>query len=108
MAVYGIGATYNGTEDHSQEFIDMGVACVGWPPDEAPSIHAQMAAIKKGDIIFIKSFAPTAGLHIKAVGIVTDPQLRRVPRGLGWGVEVRWRMPPDGRVDMGKIEDRAD
>lgn len=28
MAVYGIGAMYGGTEDQTDKFIDLGVACI--------------------------------------------------------------------------------
>jgi hypothetical protein len=90
MAVYGIGAMYDGTNDQTEIFIKMGVACVGWSPNDAPAIHAQMKSVKAGDIFFIKSYAPTAGLHIKAVGFVTDPTFRPITDALGWGVSIRW------------------
>lgn len=108
MAVYGIGAMYGGTDDQTENFITMGVACVGWARDEAPAVHAQMSSIKSGDVLFIKSFAPSAGLHIKAVGIVTDADFRKITDKLGYGVSVRWtRVPPD-QVAVGALEDRSD
>jgi hypothetical protein len=48
MSVYGIGATYGGTEDKSEDFVRNGVACIGWPPEDAPAAHAQMKGIKAG------------------------------------------------------------
>jgi hypothetical protein len=108
MAVYGIGAMFGGTDDQTQKFIDMGVACIGWSAVDAPSIHRQMASLKMGDIIFIKSFAPSAGLHVKAAGVVTDPQFRLITQALGWGIDVRWRTVPDGRIDLGTLNDHAD
>jgi len=108
MAVYGIGAMYDGTDDYTETFVQMGVACVGWPPDDAPAIHAQMKSVKAGDIFFIKSFAPTAGLHITAVGIVTDSTFRLITDALGWGVSVRWLPLPEGRIVLGALEDHSD
>lgn len=108
MAVYGIGATYEGTEDQSENFIHNDVACVGWEPLDAPAAHAQMASVKLGDIFFIKSYAPSAGLHIKAVGIVTDATFRKITDALGWGVSVRWVPLPNGRIVIGPVEDHSD
>jgi hypothetical protein len=107
MAVYGIGAMYNGTEDQLEIFVRMGLACIGWPPEQAPALHAQMRTVKAGDIFFIKSFAPTAGLHIKAVGVVTDPSFRKINDKLGWAVDVRWRELSE-RIVVGALEDKSD
>ncbi len=109
MAVYGIGAMYDGSVDQTEIFIQLGVACIGWTEREAPAIYAQMRSVKAGDIFFIKSFAPTAGLHIKAVGIVTDPTFRPITDALGWGVSVRWLPPlPGGRIVVGALQDHSD
>ena len=108
MAVYGIGAMYGGTEDKSEDFIKNGIACIGWQPADAPPAHSQMASVKAGDVFFIKSFAPTAGLHIKAVGIVTDATFRKITDALGWGVSVRWVPMPSGRIVVGPVEDHSD
>jgi hypothetical protein len=108
MAVYGIGAMYGGTDDQTDNFIKMGVACVGWAPNDAPAAHAQMASVKAGDVFFIKSYAPNAGLHIKAVGIVTDATFRKITDTLGWGVSVRWVDMPGGRIAVGPVEDHSD
>ena len=108
MAVYGIGAMYDGTDDQTNNFIQLGVACVGWSPTDAPAAHAQMASVKIGDVFFIKSYAPTAGLHIKAVGIVTDADFRKITDAMGWGVSVRWVPMPEGRIAVGPVEDHSD
>ena len=83
MAVYGIGAMYGGTEDMSEKFLENGVACIGFDPGDAPGLHEQLSKVKAGDVIFIKSYVPTSGLHIKAVGIVIDPDLRKITEALG-------------------------
>ena len=107
MAVYGIGATYEGTEDQSENFLRNSVACIGWRPSDAPAAHAQMKKVKQGDIFFIKSFAPTAGLHVKAVGIVTDADFRKITDALGYGVGVRWRRPAI-TIKYGPVNDHSD
>jgi hypothetical protein len=106
MAVYGIGAMYGGTEDMSEEFVRNGVACLGFDPRRAPGLHAQLSKVKAGDVIFIKSYVPQSGLHIKAVGIVTDPDLRKITEAMGWGIGVRWAW--NERVTLGKLEDHCD
>jgi hypothetical protein len=108
MAVYGIGAMYGGVDDQTEKFITMGVACVGWGPSDAPAVHAQMAAIKAGDVLFIKSFAPRVGLHIKAVGIVTNGTFREITEDLGWGVSVRWLRMPQEQIVVGPLQDHSD
>jgi len=50
MAIYGIGACYTDT-DVSGEFVNRGVACVGWAQEDAPAIHRLLEHIKTGDII---------------------------------------------------------
>lgn len=107
MSFIGIGAMY-GTDDVSSEFVAQGVACIGFEPAAAPFTHAQMATLNTGDIIFIKSYPPHIGLHIKAVGIVTDPTFKKVPN-LGYGVSVRWVWHEvDNPIVLGKLDDRGD
>ena len=68
MAIFGIGAFYD--RDVSGEFLEHGCACVGWAEADAPPAHAILHHLRGGDVIFIKSFTPNAGLTIKAVGLV--------------------------------------
>lgn len=119
MSIYGFGASYGGTEDVTSYFLQQGVACSGWKPSAAPSatasphdgeapfIEATLRSVRVGDLAFIKSFSPGAGLRIKGVGLVTDsrPHEIDVPAGypvdqiwpgeirLGTGVKVRWTWP---------------
>jgi hypothetical protein len=101
MAIFGIGARYE--EDVTEQFVSAGVACVGWSETDAPPAHAILRQLRTGDLIFIKSFTPQAGLTIKAVGIVTDGKVREVPN-LGAGVPVRWVWRGEERI--GKLEDK--
>ena len=103
MAIYGIGAMYNGTDDVSHNFIQAQMACIGWPPEEAPALHEMLRYIKPGDIIYIKSHPPNVGLIIKSVGIVVGNQVQNNPT-LGHGVAVRWIWEGEHRV--GPINDR--
>lgn len=89
MAIYGIGAFYDGTTDVSPEFTAQGVACVGWSVQDAPVLHRLLGHVKVGDIIYIKAHPPGRDLIVKAVGIVRDEEVRDYPQ-LGRGVQVRW------------------
>jgi hypothetical protein len=57
-------------------------------------------------VIFIESYVPQSGLHIKAVGIVIDPDLRKITEAMGWGIGVRWSW--NERVTSGKLENHCD
>ncbi len=109
MAIFGIGAFWDGKRDVSGEFLSRGVACVGWDDQDNPTAHAILRHLRTGDIIFIKSFspAPGAGLTIKAVGVITEGKVREVP-DLGYGVAVRWVWPGAVREErrLGKIADK--
>ena len=54
MAIFGIGARYE--KDVSNDFILEECACIGWTQTEAGSLYEMLRRIKKGDIIYIKSY----------------------------------------------------
>lgn len=103
MAIFGVGAMYGGTNDVSEDFITRGIACVGWPETEAPSLHNLLKHIKTGDIVYIKSHPPTVGLIIKAVGVVIVGDIIE-DSNLGVGIPVRWVWTGEDRV--GRLEDK--
>jgi len=104
MAVFGIGAYYDGTTDMTDAFLSNGVACIGWPADDAPPLHKLMGHIKMGDIVYIKAQPPSQGLTIKGVGIVTDDEIFR-RRNLGEAcLRVKWVWR--GNEHVGRITDR--
>lgn len=103
MAIYGIGAYYDDSNDVSEDFINQGVACVGWSITEAPSLHEILKALKVGDIIYIKSAPIGQGLRVKGVGIIIDNTLTAYP-GLGKGVRVNWRWT--GHQVLNEIPDK--
>ena len=111
---YGIGSSYGGNVDMFDEFVQNRVVCIGWPPNDATAIHQMFAGISVGDLIFIKSFPPSRGLYIKAVGIVKNHEVidfTDIPslRQLGYGREVGWIWHDnDNPVHLGRLEDRYD
>jgi hypothetical protein len=108
MAIYAIGAVYDG-EDVSSDFISAGVACIGWDEADAPYAHQLFRRITVGDLITIKSYAPQHGLYLKAVGIVTKPNyLSRRHTTLGESIAVDWVWCPDQPHYVGLMRDKAD
>jgi hypothetical protein len=104
MAVFGIGAYYDGTTDMTDAFLSNGVACIGWPAHEAPPLHKLMGHIRMGDIVYIKAQPPNQGLTIKGVGIVTDDEVFR-DTDLGEAcLRARWVW--SGNEFLGHITDR--
>ena len=101
MAIYGIGANYDNV-DVSQEFINGEIACIGWDISEAPELYQIFRNVKNGDVIYIKSFSPSNGLYIKAVGIVTNNEIKKETQGLGVSVKWIW----DGYYHYGKVHDK--
>ncbi|MDP8228765.1 MAG: hypothetical protein P9M15_04865 [Candidatus Electryoneaceae bacterium] len=106
MAIWGIGAIYNGVEDKYKSFITEGFACIGWDEKNSPSLHYMMKHIKRGDIIFIKAFVINGRyLRVKAIGIAID-DVAPPPRDkdLGEiGVRVRWVW--EGQEDFRNLDD---
>jgi hypothetical protein len=102
MAIFAFGASY-GDDDVSEDFIKRGVACVGWEPDEAPTLHTLLKHIKTGDVVYLKAHPPNAGLIIKAVGIVVGNEVREYGK-LGRGVSVEWVW--SGKKRLGQIKDK--
>ena len=89
MAIFGVGAFYDGTTDVTDDFLAGGVACVGWAEQDAPALHKLLARIQVGDIVYIKAHPPGRDLIVKAVGIVTGDSIAN-HGNLGQGVPVRW------------------
>ena len=89
MSIYGIGARY-GKVWMVQDFFDKGVACIGYDKGETPEIFSQFRYIKRGDIIYLKSFGPSSSaICVMGIGIVYDPFLKDKDE-LGTGVKVTW------------------
>ncbi len=102
MAIFGIGANYDG-EDMFSDFIDSGCACIGWRAEDNPPADAILHHLRTGDLIYIKSFTPALGLTVKAVGVVMKG-LVEDRQGMGRGVPVRWVWT--GEEHVGKVRDK--
>jgi len=117
MAVFGIGAMWENHRDVTPEFIDENKAEIGWTEREAPSLYRLLRTIVDGDIVYIKSFSPKAGLRIKAVGIVDevmssvlscvekDNAVEKKPQSR-IAVNWIWREQDEERCVLGKIKDK--
>ena len=95
MGIFGVGATFNNTEDVSKDFIDNNIAGIGWGEKYAPDLYQFIQSLKVGDIIYIKSFAPTSQTTtIKAIGIIIDDKIvKKFSIGehkIGIGRNIKW------------------
>ena len=102
MAIFGIGATY-GKKNVADKFINNNVVCIGWSNDDAPTLHEIFKSLKVGDIVYIKSTPIKSDFRIKAVGIITDNTIQKVPE-LGTCIKVRWLW--NGLMKIPKIKDK--
>jgi len=108
--IYGIGSVYGSTDEKLGQFVSSNIACIGWERDEAPALHQLLNRIAVGDLIYIKSFPASRGLYIKAVGVVTSPEIFNIP-GLGYGRAVKWVWSAtngNDAIHLGRIDDRYD
>jgi hypothetical protein len=108
--IYGIGTTYDSSNEKLPEFVASEVVCVGWTAAASPAIHQLFGQIGVGDIVFAKSFPPSHGLFIKGVGVVTSAKLFDLPK-LGVARHVHWIWSAlEGRepVRLGRIDDHYD
>ena len=110
MAIYGFGAYYEGV-DVTERFLQQGGAYLGWSHADAIFFHEILSRIAIGDLVFIKSFTPVHGLHVKAVGLVVEPaNARALDADLGSSVGVQWvwGAPLDVPLVIGRLDDRGD
>ena len=95
MAVFGIGAYYD--EDVSSDFISEECACIGWGKTEASSLYEMLRRIKKGDIIYIKSYnIKDSTVLIKAIGYVIGRNIKEFNfpnsnNSMGYGRKILWK-----------------
>jgi len=87
---WGIGARY-GTEYMVSEFLEEGVACIGFDKSEVPEIFAQFKTMRAGDKIFMKAFGPSSPqICVMGVGTVIGKNIYKVSDKLGYGIDVDW------------------
>lgn len=103
MAIFGIGAYHNA--DVTDDFLRQNIACIGWSRNDAPALYKMINHVKVGDLLYIKSNTPQAGLTIKAVGIVLSDKLQPAPSGDFDGcILVEWLWSGSDRV--GRVDDK--
>jgi len=95
MAVFGIGAYYDC--DVSSDFVNEECACIGYGKTEASSLYEMLRRIKKGDIIYIKSYAiKNSTVVIKAIGYVIGRDIKEFnfpnsTESMGFGRKILWK-----------------
>ena len=71
MAIFGAGSNWDGNEMKSNFFRDENYV-IGWNYASAKDLYIAIAALKVGDIIYLKANAPgSRNVRIKGIGIVT-------------------------------------
>jgi hypothetical protein len=89
MAIFGVGFHY-GKKDMKGHFIRKGAAYLGSICKDNPSAHSILESVQIGDIVYLKSHSPKAGLIVSAVGLVVR-RYRRCKNPLGTAcVTVEW------------------
>jgi hypothetical protein len=105
MAIFGIGAMYEGTDDVSRNFIQHDVAGIGLPVSDAPELHQLIKTLKVGDIIYIKSFSPSSAfIFVKAIGVIRDEIIvtRQLNNLVQIGRNVRWLVTNEFQIPKPK------
>ena len=105
MAIFGIGAHYDGTDDVSGDFITHDVAGIGWPVSDAPELHQLIKTLRVGDIIYIKSFPPASKfIFVKAIGLIRDENIvtRRMNNLVEIGRNVLWKVTKEFQIQKPK------
>lgn len=71
MAIFGAGSNWDGDEMKNDFFNDENFV-IGWNFASAKDLYVAVAALKAGDIIYLKANAPgSRDIRVKGVGIVT-------------------------------------
>ena len=93
MAVWGIGAYFQGEGDITKDCLKEKVAVIGYMEEEKPRYYEMIQSVEVGDLIFIKSrFMLNQPLRIKAVGFVIDNEVKNIPNVYNAkGIKVCWK-----------------
>jgi hypothetical protein len=71
MAIFGVGANWEG-EDLRPRFFAEGKFILGWNETSAKDLYSSVAALKVGDILYIKRNSPgSRSVKIMGIGVVT-------------------------------------
>jgi hypothetical protein len=103
MAIYAVGAYYDGDGDVSDDFIAKNIAGPGWDITDAPELHQFVRSLKVGDIIYIKSYSPASSdIIVKAIGVITDDQVITTNRVVSVGRNIKWVVTESFRIPKPK------
>lgn len=70
MAIFGVGSTWEG--EMKKRFFEEDKFILGWNDDRAKDLYSAVAALKTGDILYIKANrAGSRKIRVKGIGIVT-------------------------------------
>ena len=68
MAIFGVGS--NWSKEEKDRFFSEGKFIIGWNEESAKDLYAFVAALKVGDILYIKANPPgSRKIRVKGVGI---------------------------------------
>lgn len=71
MAIFGAGSNWDGDEMKDDFFRDENYV-IGWNYANAKDLYVAIAALKVGDIIYLKANAPgSRNVRVKGIGVVT-------------------------------------
>lgn len=97
MGIFAIGAYYD--EDVSSSFISNNIAGPGWGLDEAPELHQFIRSLKVGDIVYIKSAAPSSpDIHVKGIGIIANDEVILSSNVVSAGRNIKWLITENFRI----------
>ncbi len=97
MAIFAIGAYYD--KDVSSEFISNNIAGPGWDLEEAPELHQFVRSLKVGDIVYIKSAAPSsADIIVKGIGVIENDEVINSSKIVSAGRNIKWLVTEHFRI----------
>lgn len=73
MAIWGVGAKFDGWDNKLYSFVNESFWCTGFTQQEKPEIYEMIKNIQIGDIVYVKSLPIKSNImNVRAVGIVTE------------------------------------
>lgn len=89
MAVFAFGADYEG-RDVLNDFINNKCVGIGWSYKDNTAGHHIIRTIKAGDIVYIKKCNVGSDITVRAIGIVTDYEIKKVAKVAEIARNVKW------------------
>jgi hypothetical protein len=114
MAIFGAGSSWDGGEEQKQDFFEDENFVIGWSYEDARDVYLASAALKAGDIIYLKSNAPgQRKIKVKGIGVVTksiiegvwdDILVNRGIVNISPVIEVRWVITDEFHIEIPDAE----